>query len=68
MGEDLQKKIFAQNLTYFLNLNGKKQIDLSNELGIGLYHKNPTLPQAIVIVLTFKSFLAVNKAVSLLIL
>lgn len=36
MGEDLQKKIFAQNLTYFLNLNGKKQIDLSNELGIGL--------------------------------
>lgn len=36
MGDDLQKKIFARNLTYFLNLNNKKQIDLSNELNIGL--------------------------------
>ena len=36
MSDDLQKKIFARNLTYFLNLNNKKQIDLSNELGIGL--------------------------------
>ena len=34
MEEDYYKKIFAKNLKKYMNLNGKSQIDLINDLGL----------------------------------
>lgn len=34
MGEDYYKNIFSKNLRYYMELNGKTQIDLINDLGI----------------------------------
>lgn len=34
MGEDYYKKIFSENLRYFMEANGKSQIDLINDLGL----------------------------------
>lgn len=34
MGEDYFKQIFSKNLRYYMELNGKTQIDLINDLGI----------------------------------
>ncbi len=36
MGDDMQKRIFANNLNYYMSLRGKKQVDLSRDLGISL--------------------------------
>lgn len=33
MSEDEYKKIFSKNLNYFMELNGKTQIDIINDLG-----------------------------------
>lgn len=33
MSEETYKKIFSQNLNYYMNLNGKTQSDLVNDLG-----------------------------------
>ena len=35
MSEQEFYKLFARNLTYFMNLNKKSQIDISRDLGIG---------------------------------
>lgn len=34
MTNDEQKRIFAKNLTNYINLNQKQQVDVANELGI----------------------------------
>lgn len=34
MSEDLYKKIFSKNLRYYMELNGKTQVDIINDLGI----------------------------------
>ena len=34
MENDEQKKIFARNLTYYINLNQKQQVDVANDLDI----------------------------------
>lgn len=34
MANDEQKKIFARNLTYYINLNQKQQVDVANDLDI----------------------------------
>lgn len=34
MNEDIYKQIFSKNLRYYMNLRGKNQIDIINDLGI----------------------------------